>query len=249
MMTVPTFFEVSEDDLPHADDFLFAQRCLEGDRHAILEFQQIYRPILIAFLRQTGAGEREATEVTDSLWADLLHERENNRPRLATYCGKAALKTWLRPLVLNRLIALKRHEAAIRKLIEDGVDVSQLNVPAGKEYATETEGPLLHVMKDALETGFSACTPEGFVMLHLAYMDGLHYSELERMFATSRGSVGRALDEAREAVEKATLARVRKLDPWLELQWEDFLDLCRVASPACLGVVDGGDEDQSAVPV
>ena len=28
---------------------------------------------------------------------------------------------------------------------------------------------------------------------------------------------------------------VRAKDPWLDLKWDDFMDLCRVATPACFG--------------
>jgi len=243
MMSVPTFFEVSEDELPHADDFLFAQRCLEGERDAILEFQQIYRPILIAFLRQTGASEIEATEVTDSLWADLLIERPNNRPRLATYGGKAALKTWLRPLVLNRLIALKRAKKYREEIEEGGLDLEQLKDINGAVRRLEAELPLIELMKDALETGFRECSSEHFVLLHLKHMDGLHFEELARMFGRSPSSVERDVKKAIVRVRKATLDRAKALDKWLELTWEDFVDLSSVASPTCLGIVDSDDDD------
>ena len=242
MMSVPTFLDVPE-DLPHADDFLFAQRCLEGDRNAILEFQERYRAILIAFLRQTGASESEATDVTDSLWADLLHERENNRPRLATYGGRAALKTWLRPLVLNRLIALKRAKQYREDVEQTGLDWNQIEALEKDVRRLEAELPLIELMKDALETGFSECSPEHFVLLHLKHMDGLHFDELALMFHTSKSTIERAVIEARDKVHDATLGRVKELDKWLELTWTDFVDLCRVASPACLGVVESDDRD------
>src|SRR4051794_19556775 len=104
-----TIRTVSE-DLPFSTDYLFAQRCLEGGESAISGFQAQYRPIVIAYLRQTGASENESTEVADSLWTDLLEERADYRPRLATYAGRASLKSWLRPFALNRLIARKRAE-------------------------------------------------------------------------------------------------------------------------------------------
>ena len=235
MICVPTFLDVSE-DLPHADDFLFAQRCLEGERDAILDFQQQFRPILIAFLCQTGANEIEATEVTDSLWADLLTERPNRRPRLATYAGKSSLKTWLRPIVLNRLIALKRVRRYREEIEQGGLNLEEFKDFEGYVRRLEEELPLIELMKDALETGFRACTPEEFVLLHLKHMDDLHYSELVLMFGQPRTNLERAVKRARKTVRDTTLNRVKELDEWLELTWTDFVDLCQVTSPACLGL-------------
>ena len=40
---------IVSEDLPFPADFLFAQRCLEGDERAIVEFRATYRPVVFAF--------------------------------------------------------------------------------------------------------------------------------------------------------------------------------------------------------
>jgi RNA polymerase sigma-70 factor len=235
---IPTIIVVLEDQ-PFSADFLFAQRCLEGEEQAIVELQAKYGPIVMAYLRQAGANEGEANEVTDSLWTDCLSERHNNRPRLATYAGKASLKSWLYPLALNRLIARKRSEEYRNKIVQAGLDLDQLDVPSPEGSATDSEAPLIELMRDALEAGFRECAAEDFVILHLAHMDRLHLVEIAQMFDCSKSKVERDLKRAKERVAAATLRHVREVDPWLELAWEDFVDLCRVASPACLGTEEG----------
>jgi len=39
--------------------------------------------------------------------------------------------------------------------------------------------------------------------------------------------VSRVLSEALEQIEKETMRSIKERDPWLELTWQDFVDLCR----------------------
>jgi hypothetical protein len=75
-------------------------------------------------------------------------------------------------------------------------------------------------------------------MLQLAHSDQLKLSEIARMFGRSQATICRQLDRASKSLSKATMANVHELDPWIQLGWDDFMDLCRSASPECFGVVD-----------
>ena len=99
-----------------------------------------------------------------------------------------------------------------------------------------TEAPLIKLMRDAVEAAFQECAAEDFVLLQLAHMDGLHLKELAQMFHCSKSTIDRDVKRAGKRVSEATLRYVRRIDPWLELKGEDFLELCRVASPACFGI-------------
>ena len=59
--------------------------------------------------------------------------------------------------------------------------------------------------------------------------------ELAKMFGCSKSTIDRDLDQAGTRVAEATMRFVRRKDPWLELNWEDFVELCRVANAACFG--------------
>jgi DNA-directed RNA polymerase specialized sigma24 family protein len=104
--------------------------------------------------------------------------------------------------------------------------------------AAYEKGPLLDLMRLAIERAFRDCPHDDFVMLQLAHSDQLKLSELARMFGCSQATISRQLDRASKNLSKATMANVRELDSWIELGWDDFAELCRSASPACFGVVD-----------
>ncbi len=217
------------DDTPFAADFLLAQLCLEGQASAIREFQDTYRPIVIAYLRKKGASEGEAEDVTEHLWGDCLTERPNNRPRLATYSGRSSLKSWLYVVALNRWMAQKQKEEKFPRGPDDGLE----RVPGPP--SSESEKPLIELMKNAIEAGFRDCPAEDFVLLQLAHMDSLYLTELADMFKCSKSKIGRDLEDAQKNMCISILRHVRALDPLLELSWEDFVDLCRVATPSCFG--------------
>lgn len=190
----------------------------------------------MAFLLHARADLDEAEEITEWIWADCIMERAERRPRLATYRGNASLKTWLHAVALNRLIARRQVRTQKEKLFEPGFDIENLDGGGAGLTAMVPEAPLLDLMREALEAGFQACAAEDFVLLQLAHMDRLRLIELARMFGCSTSKIDRDLARAGKVVAAATLGHVRKVDPLLDLQWEDFVDLCRVATPSCFGV-------------
>lgn len=229
------------DALPFPDDFLLAQQCLESDALAIRRLEDTYAKLIHGYLKHAGASEDEATELTGRLWADILGPREDRGPRLATYLGNSSLQTWLKAVALNSLVQRKRHDNRVRAVKEDQYEPADfekegLSKATVVDMANPDAAPLLEIMRGAVETAFRQCDPEAFVLVQLAHANGLRGRELARMYGCSEATISRTLDEARQSIARATIAYVRKQDPWLELQWEDFLELCRVVSPACFGV-------------
>ena len=53
------------------------------------------------------------------------------------------------------------------------------------------------------------------------------------MFGCSKATVSRMLKDARISLAGITMDYVRRRDPWLDLRWEDFLELCRTATLSC----------------
>lgn len=221
------------DILPHPEDFLLTQKCLEGDVGAIRELQETYSTSIKEYLLNRGAVPHEAEEVTGGLWADCLAERPGNRPRLATYSGTSTLQAWLKAVALNRLVQHKR--GGKRDVMRDGQPLDALTNPPA-DSSPQIEAPLLEIMRSAVETAFQMCDAEDFVLVQLAHTNGLLGRELAVMFNCSEAKISRHLESARRSIADVTLEYVRKRDPWLELKWEDFLELCKVVSPACFGV-------------
>jgi DNA-directed RNA polymerase specialized sigma24 family protein len=230
------------DPLPFPADFLLAQKCLEGEPLAIRQLEQNHRVNLVSYLIHAGATAEEARELADELWADCLADRAGRPPRLATYAGNSPLQTWLKAVVLNNLVQLKRRQNRVRQVpmddgpLDDAIHADDPHAPSSSGARPSAEAPLLEIMHRAVEAAFRECDPEDFVLVQLAHTNGLLGRELARMFSCSEAKICRDLERARHKIAAATMGCVRAQDPWLELQWEDFVELCRVVSPACFGV-------------
>lgn len=230
------------DALPHPDDFHLAQECLEEKTSALAYLQKEYREPVIAFLQSAGALPHEAREIVAELWSDCITSQTDTLPKLARYNGNCALKTFLNTVALNTLLTRRRRETK-----RDAI-FSPTEIVAGKPESDTSfsakdtapkefvEVPLLNLMREAIETAFKECPAEDFVLLQLAHTDGLRVIELAQMFRCDAGTISRRLGRAEHGINTGTLACIKATDPWLELKWEDFIELCGAASPACFGL-------------
>jgi DNA-directed RNA polymerase specialized sigma24 family protein len=229
-------------DSKYLSDFDLCHECLEGKGSAVEELRQKFGAPTTSYLVGAGATAAEATEVVARIWADLLLPRGDRPARLQLYDGTCALQTWLNTVALNRLVSRKRNEQRWRDLIpptmgggSDGEEFSA-EWQADPDVDEAGDSPLMQIMRVAIESAFQSCEPEDFVLLHLKHLDGLRGAELGRMFGCHESVISRRIGEAEALINKSTLQKVHQTDPWLELQWTDFLELCRSATPACFGL-------------
>ena len=214
-------------------DFTLVEQCLEHDGVALASLQQTYRGPVTAYLMKAGANGVEAAETVEMLWGDLLSPSSSGRIRLGRYDGSCALLTWLNTVAMNALLTRKRIDGRRERrfVSRDAEDQAE---PVEEEPATEA--PLIQLMREAVEFAFQNCPAEDFVLLQLEYCDQLKRDDLARMFGCSKATVSRMLSSARISVAESTMNYLRQRDPWLELRWEDFLELCRLATPSCFGI-------------
>lgn len=206
--------------------------------------QEFYDGPVANFLIGVGASAHEAHEITDSLWGHCLSSDAAGQPRLARYGGGCALQTWLNTVALNRLVSWKRREETWHRLAPERLPaVSEIDgddhEPAwmADGHPTQSvEAPLLHLMREAIEVAFTTCPAEDFVLLQLAHTDNLRVVELAKMFDCGIATISRNVAKAGEGIAETTIRYIKATDPWLDLKWEDFIELCGSASPACFGV-------------
>jgi len=229
------------DALTHPDDFHLSQECLAEKTSALTHLQETYREPLLAFLQGSGAPPQEAAEIVNELWSDCIAPQTETVPKLARYNGNCALRTFLNTITLNTLITRRRREKRWIHLVSDDVADGETDaaapahgVPTGGDEPAEA--PLLEIMREAIQAAFMACPAEDFVLLQLTHADGLHVVELAKMFDCGIASISRNIAKAAQEIAEATIQYIKATDPWLELKWEDFIELCRSASPACFGV-------------
>jgi RNA polymerase sigma factor (sigma-70 family) len=209
-------------------DLLQARRCQQGDVAALAALRHQLHDALLRILLSRGASRSETEDLLADLWSDCVPGDGGRSSLLEKFSGKCALLSWLATVATRRWIDLKRKQA---RYVEFGkADIEHLEaeplnrLPA--EPAVGTEDVLLNILLEGLRAAFSLCPPESMVLLRLRYVHGVSQREIVRMLGCHESKVSRVLSQALQDIETNALREVKRHDPWLDLTWQDFLDLC-----------------------
>ena len=224
--------ELPTQSIRYPDDLEIAEAALDGEEEAIRAVKEILDgPVLRRWLIKRGASETEADDLLATLLVDCFggeKVRGGLHRILGKFNGACRLSSFLRRVALNRLISLKRKKdptVALDRTPGDGEErapIDTLEAP----ISGESEDAVIDLLREAVLRAFSGVDQEKFVLFRLCHsyrvsqqkiaaMWGWHYSKISRHLA-------RLGDELREAI----MTEVKAVDPWLDIEWEDVVELC-----------------------
>ncbi len=216
------------------EDFALIEAALAGDEVAAGTIRcPETNAKLEAVLRNRGASDTEAKDITADLWTDCFDSREGRRPLLEKFSGKGSLNAFLTRTALNRLIDYKRRQKfrgelpASQNMDQPGDAFDSL---PGEDSPGDSEDRLVGLLRDAILAAFSRIDPEKLVVLKLVKVHGLDQELAGRMWNWSQSKVSRNISAVMEEIRIATMSELKRIDPWLELRWEDFVGLCKQSS-------------------
>lgn len=212
-----------------SNDLSFAQACLQGDADALQKLGGLCKNEIKAFLMRMGASETEALELAVSLFSDCVVSA-CGPARLERYGGKCALLSWLKTLAANRFVDLKRCDNRRAKLLDDRVQ----EITPGKTVATGACTGVMSILRKALLEALTSCNAEEAVLLQLIYLHGLTQREIAGYWGCSESSISRLLEGAKAQIAAETLRQIQRMDALLEVNWNDFVDLCQGAEGTLL---------------
>jgi RNA polymerase sigma factor (sigma-70 family) len=202
-------------------------KCRQGDVEALAELRDKYHKSLLGILVARGTARTEAEDLLADLWADCVPGNDDRPSLLEKYSGKCTIQGWLATVATNRWIDLKRKQGRHVEVDYNNAGPECAPLPDMEAAATYTsENTLVALLRESLKAAFGRCSPEARVLLRLIYLHDLSQREVVQMLGWSESKVSRFLSRAMEEIEKRTLAEVKRRDPWLELTWRDFVDLC-----------------------
>jgi RNA polymerase sigma factor (sigma-70 family) len=214
--------EMRSEEAPVLADVDAVQQCLEGSEEAIIELKKSLTPFLSKVLSSYGASKDEIDEILAKLWGDCL---TGPRPLFQVFNGRSALKSWLTAISVNRWISVKRREAqharAMHHLV---IDSENSQAPS---RSAQSDSSIIEILGPALRRAFAACDVEELILLQLVHTHGITQREIAKLWKWHESRVSRHIKRAEEKIAKLTLQSVRETDPYLELRWNDFVELCR----------------------
>jgi RNA polymerase sigma factor (sigma-70 family) len=216
---------------PVSEDQELVQRALAGDEDAAGVIRTPERTShLERILVSRGATASEAKDVVADLWADCFGS-SGGRALLTKFNGKGALEAFLTRVAVNRLIDFKRHQRFQLAPPGGGEGDGMDEMPAaGQDYEDLGEDGLVEVLRGALTRAFESSDPEALVMLQLVGMHGINQERIAEAWGWSQSKVSRQLGALTSQLRSKTLEEVKRADPWLDIQWDDFVALCRSCS-------------------
>ena len=206
------------------DELSRVSECLQGDAEALGGLREKCHTSLLNILVSRGASPSEAEDLLADLWSDCVPGGDDKPSLLEKFGGKCKLLSWLSTVATRRWIDFKRRQS--RSVSQPGDDnegwpegdLAQSRIPGGDA--------LVGILRRSLQSAFARCPAEALVLLRLRYVHDLSQRELARMLDRHESKVSRLLSQSMHEIEAKTLAEIRNHDPWLQLTWEDFLDLC-----------------------
>lgn len=210
------------------DEELLLQRALRGAPEALAALRDRCHGALTNILLARGASLAETEEVLAALWAACVPGFDERPSLLEKFSGKCSLQSWLATVATNKWIDSKRTMARRGGPAQPYTEESREEQIEGLSVvlSSDKEEALVDLLRESLQAAFALCPPPAMVLLRLVYLHGLTQRELVRMLGWHESKVSRALSSAMEHIQINTLCQVKKRDPWLELTWQDFLDLC-----------------------
>jgi RNA polymerase sigma factor (sigma-70 family) len=218
--------------LRHADLSLSCA-CSAGSEAAweffVTQFrQELYRAAR-AITGSASAGDADARELADSLYAELygLRESEGRRRSLFDYFhGRSKLGTWLRAILAQRHVDAIRRARKLEPLEDEAggerADISERAVAAQTASADSggsraaADGPpdpdrarYLSLLQAALTAALGSLEPRDRLRLAYYYADERTLAEIGRLLGEHEATVSRKLERARRGVRERVDAALR----------------------------------------
>ncbi|HKV05500.1 MAG TPA: sigma-70 family RNA polymerase sigma factor [Candidatus Acidoferrales bacterium] len=237
----------------YSGDLALACACAAGSPAAWEFFVAQFRPELYRAARAI-AGDANARELADSLYADLygLRESEGSRKSLFDYFhGRSKLTTWLRAVLAQRHVDEVRCARRTEPLEDDaGEERAEIaartatGVPADPERAN-----YLAILQATLAAALAGLDSRDRLRLAYYYADDRTLAEIGRLLGEHEATVSRKLDRARTTIRRRVEAALREGRKWNEEQVRQCCEYARGEWPfdltSHLHPVDSGPAKQA----
>jgi len=200
------------------EELVLARACAAGHERAWQDFISRYRQKLHSMALYITRDSAHASELADSLFADLygLNMRSDHREpgaegvpvrrsKLIFYTGRGSLEGWLRTVMAQEFInryRKQKHTVSLDEQTEDGV-----------QFAAASPAPECtpdRRLEAATDQALAEISSEDRFVLASYYLDGRTLAEIARTLGLHESSISRRLDRVSDGLRKRILAGLRE---------------------------------------
>ena len=190
------------------EELALARACAAGNERAWQDFINRYQSKLHAMALHITRDSVHASELADSLFADLygMSTREGARhSKLIFYTGRGSLEGWLRTVMAQEFINRYRKQKRVVSLDEQTEDGAQFTAPDPEPVVVAD--PRLTA---ATDQALAELSTEDRYVLAAYYLDGRTLAEIARTLKLHESSISRRLDRVSTGLRKRILACLRE---------------------------------------
>jgi len=192
----------------HVEDLALARACAAGNDDAWQELLTRYQQILSRAALGITREESKASELTNSLYADLYGTQLRDGLRvskLSSYNGRGSLAGWLRTILAQQYVNQYRAGRRLVSLEEQTED--------GKQFPAPDSEPVLVVdsrLDAATGAALDAMPPEDRTMVAYYFIDGLTLARVAKLLGVHESTISRRLEQVVRGLRRDILARLER---------------------------------------
>ncbi|HEX8700212.1 MAG TPA: sigma-70 family RNA polymerase sigma factor [Myxococcaceae bacterium] len=184
-----------------AADLYLACACADGDRQALLAFEQhVLQRVPSRLGSLPGATVDEVLQV---LRQRLLLSRGESPPKIADYSGRGPLLAWVR-IIASRIAGELASQEGRQELFDEPPEVLARMLSSDDPERALLKEDSRQVLAEALRKALAALPERERALLRLHYLHGFTMDKLATMYGESRSGVARRVAQARERLLKLT---------------------------------------------
>jgi len=200
------------------EELALARACAAGHERAWQDFISRYRQKLHSIALHITRDNEHASELADSLFADLYglnmrgdHRETTNeggpvrRSKLIFYTGRGSLEGWLRTVMAQEFINRYRKQKRTVSLEEQTEEGAQFAAAQPEPACTPDQR-----LESATGQALAELSSEDRFVLASYYLDGRTLAEIARILGLHESSVSRRLDRVSDGLRKRILAGLRE---------------------------------------
>ncbi len=188
-----------------AADLYLACACADGDRQALLAFEQHVLQRVPSRLGQLPAATVD--EVLQVLRQRLLLGRGEAPPKIADYSGRGPLLAWVR-IIASRIVGELASQEGRQELFDEPPEVLARMLSSDDPERALLKEDSRQVLAEALRKALAVLPERERALLRLHHLHGLTMDKLATMYGESRSGVARRVAQARERLLKLTRAEL-----------------------------------------
>jgi RNA polymerase sigma-70 factor (ECF subfamily) len=190
------------------EELALARACAAGNERAWQDFVARYQQKLHAMALHITRDGVHASELADSLFADLygMNTRDGVRhSKLLFYTGRGSLEGWLRTVMAQEFINRYRKQKRVISLDEQEEEGIQFTAPDPEPVIAADLR-----LESATDQALAELSSEDRYVLAAYYLDGRTLAEIARVLGLHESSISRRLDRVSTGLRKRILACLRE---------------------------------------